>query len=58
MASKGKGIGGALKAAAASKIKPTTEEELRSLPATTITPEHILGLSKPCQGTPETPLYR
>ena len=50
MASKGKGIGGALKAAAASKIKPTTEEELRALPATTISPEHILGLSKPCQG--------
>ncbi len=47
MASKSKGIGGFLKAQASSKIKATTEEELRSKGA--ISPEDVLGLSKPCK---------
>ena len=50
MASKGKGIGGFLKAQASSKIKPTTEDEL--LPKKEITPDDVLGLSKPCRSVP------
>ncbi len=42
------GLGSVMKAAAAGKKKETTETELRS--KETITPDDVLGLSKPCQG--------
>ena len=48
MASKTKGIGGFLKAQASSKIKATTEEELKAKLPSEITADDVLGLSKPC----------
>ena len=51
-----KGIGSFLKAQASSKIKATTEEELKVKGVSNISPDDVLGLSKPTKSLLNTTL--